>query len=102
MSDIGGTYDFTVSTPMGEQTGTMVVTPTADGNGFDGELNGTLGAMSIANGTINGNTLNWQMKMNMPLPMTLDCEAVVDGDNVVGSIDAGMMGKMAMKATRRT
>ncbi|WP_271077059.1 hypothetical protein [Aurantiacibacter sp. MUD61] len=102
MSEVAGTYDFTVSTPMGEQSGTMVVTPNADGTGFDGELNGTLGTMEIKDGTINGNTLNWQMKMNMPLPMILNCEAIVDGDNVAGSIDAGMMGKMAMKATRKS
>ena len=101
MSDLGGIYDFKVSTPMGEQSGTMTVNPNADGTGFDGNLSGTLGNMDIDNGTISGNTLNWKMKMNMPLPMTLDCEAVVDGDHAVGTIDAGMMGKMAMTATKR-
>lgn len=101
MSDVAGTYDFTVSTPMGEQSGTMTVVPDASGTGFDGSLTGTLGSMDIKGGTISGNTLNWKMKMNMPFPITLDCEAIVDGDNVIGTIDAGMMGKMALKATRQ-
>ncbi|MDE1467029.1 hypothetical protein [Aurantiacibacter sp. D1-12] len=102
MSNLAGTYDFTVSTPMGEQSGTMTVNPNDDGTKFDGTLTGTLGTMPISDGTISGNTLTWQMKMNMPLPMTLNCEAIVDGDNVAGSIDAGMMGKMALKATRQS
>ena len=101
MSDVAGTYDFTVSTPMGEQSGTMTVIPNEAGTHFDGALAGSLGAMDIKNGTISGNTLNWQMKMSMPMPMTLGCEAIVDGDNVQGTIDAGMMGKMAMTATRQ-
>jgi len=102
MSDVGGTYDFVVNSPMGEQKGTMTVEPNADGSGFTGSLNGSLGAMDIDNGTISGNTLSWKMKMNMPLPMTLDCEATVDGDDVTGTIDAGMMGKMPMTATRQS
>lgn len=101
MSELAGTYDFTVATPMGEQSGTMVVVPNVDGTGFDGTLAGSLGAMEIKDGTITGNTLNWQMNMSMPLPMTLDCEAIIDGDNVIGTIDAGMMGKMALTAKRQ-
>lgn len=101
MSNVGGTYDFMVDTPMGQQTGTMTVVPDASGTGFDGSITGSLGAMEISGGTISGNTLAWQMKMSMPLPMTLDCQATVDGDDVTGTIDAGMMGKMAMTATRQ-
>ncbi|QZH73859.1 MAG: hypothetical protein JY451_08715 [Erythrobacter sp.] len=101
MSNVAGSYDFAVDTPMGRQTGTMTVVPDAAGTGFDGSLTGTLGAMDIRGGTISGQTLTWQMKMSMPLPLTLDCEATVDGDAVTGTIDAGMMGKMALTGTRQ-
>lgn len=101
MSDVAGTYDFKVSTPMGEQSGIMTVIPNADGTGFDGSITGTLGSLDISDGTISGNTLTWKMKISMGMPMTLDCEAIVDGDNVVGTIDAGLMGKMAMTAKRQ-
>ncbi len=101
MSELGGTYDFAVDTPMGQQKGTMTVVPDAAGTGFDGSLNGMLGEMEIKGGTISGNTLTWQMKMSIPLPMTLDCEATVDGDDVTGTIDAGMMGKMALTGKRQ-
>lgn len=102
MSEVGGTYDFVVNSPMGEQTGTITVVPDDSGTSFTGSLNGSLGTMDINDGTISGNTLTWQMKMNMPLPMTLNCEATVDGDDVAGSIDAGMMGKMPLTAKRQS
>ncbi|KLI64262.1 hypothetical protein [Aurantiacibacter marinus] len=101
MSNVGGTYDFVVNSPMGEQKGTMIVVPDDSGTSFTGSLNGSLGAMDINDGTISGNTLSWKMKMSMPLPMTLDCEATVDGDDVTGTIDAGMMGKMPLTAKRQ-
>ena len=101
MSDVGGTYDFVVQTPMGEQSGTMTVVPGAHGESFTGQLAGSLGQMEIDNGTIEGDTLRWKMKMSMPLPMTLDCEARVEGDAVTGTIDAGMMGKMPLTAQRK-
>ena len=101
MSDVGGTYDFVVQTPMGEQSGTMTVVPGADGESFTGQLAGSLGQMDIDNGVIQGDTLLWKMKMSMPMPMTLDCEATVTGDAVSGTIDAGMMGKMPLTAQRQ-
>jgi hypothetical protein len=41
------------------------------------------------------------MKMGLPMPMTLDCEATVDGDAVSGTIQAGMMGTMPFTAQRQ-
>ena len=102
MTEVGGTYDFVAKTPMGEQTGTMTVVPGADGESFTGQLSGSLGNLDIENGHIeDGDTLRWKMRMNMPLPMTLDCEAKVDGDAVNGTIDAGMMGTMPFTAQRQ-
>ena len=96
MSDLGGIYDFKVSTPMGEQSGTMTVVPNDAGTGFDGNLSGTLGSMDIDNGTISGNTLNWKMKMSMPMPMTLECEATIEGGTLAGNVNAGAFGAMPL------
>jgi hypothetical protein len=40
------------------------------------------------------------MDMKVPMPMTLECDATVDGDAISGSIKAGMFGSMAMAGTR--
>ena len=33
----------------------------------------------------------------MPMPMTLECDAIVEGDTLTGTIQAGAFGAMAMK-----
>ena len=101
MTDVGGTYDFVAQSPMGEQTGTFTVVPGDDGETFTGQLSGGMGTMDVKDGRIEGNTLTWKMKMGMPMPMTLDCEATVDGDAVSGTIKAGMMGTMPFTAQRQ-
>lgn len=101
MSEVGGTYDFVAESPMGEQTGTFTVVPSQDGDSFTGQLSGGMGTMEVQDGAISGNTLTWKMKMGMPMPMTLDCEATVDGDAVSGTIKAGIMGTMPFTAQRQ-
>ena len=98
---LGGTYDFVANTPMGEQRGTFTVVPNEAGDAFTGSISGAMGQMDIDDGVIDGNTLKWTMKVSMPLPMKLDCEATVNGDQATGSIDAGMLGTMPLTAEKR-
>jgi len=95
---VAGTYKVSVKTPMGDQSGTFTVV--VDGASFSGSLLGDLGAMDVAGGTVSGNTLNWQMEMKVPMPMTLDCTATIDGDALTGSVKAGVFGSMALTGTR--
>ena len=50
---------------------------------------------------IDGNTLTWKMNMTVPMPMTLDCDATIDGDQLVGNVNAGAFGSMAMTGERK-
>jgi hypothetical protein len=96
---VSGTYNVTTKTPMGDQTGTMVVN--ADGDSFSGTLSSPMmGSMDITGGKVSGNTLSWTMDMKVPMPMTLECEATVDGDAISGAIKAGAFGSMALSGTR--
>lgn len=95
---VSGTYNVAVKTPMGEQSGTFTVTATGDT--FTGTLTGGLGSMDAQNGKVAGNTLSWQMDMKVPMPMTLDCTATVDGDTIAGDVKAGAFGSMALTGTR--
>lgn len=95
---VAGTYDVTVKTPMGEQAGKFTVVP--DGDSFTGSLVGGLGTMDIADGKVSGQTLSWKMDMKVPMPMTLDATATVDGDVISGSVKAGVFGSMAFSGTR--
>lgn len=98
---VAGTYDCIVKTPMGDQKGVFTVVPGDDGSSFSGSLTSDMmGSMDIAGGSISGDTLSWKMDMKVPMPMTLDCNATVDGDALTGKIDTGSFGTMEISGTR--
>ena len=95
---VAGTYNVTVKCPMGDQAGTFTVN--VDGDSFTGSLVGGLGSMETSEGKVNGNTITWKMDMKVPMPMTLECEATVDGDVLTGAVKAGAFGSMPLSGTR--
>ena len=95
---VDGTYDVVTKTPMGEQKGQFTVN--VDGDRFTGIVSNPMGSMEVQNGKVSGNSLTWTMNMTMPMPMTLDCAATVEGDTLSGSIKAGAFGSMALSGTR--
>ena len=95
---VAGSYKIVTKTPMGDQNGTFTVT--VSGASFTGGVAGPLGAMDVRDGKVDGNKLTWKMDMKVPMPMTLDCDAVVDGDAISGNVKAGAFGSMAMSGVR--
>lgn len=100
MTTLAGSYDCVTDTPLGRQKGVLTIVP-GDGDSFTGQITGDLGSMSLRDGRIDGNTLTWQMKMTVPMPMDLDCKATIDGDTLTGTVKAGMFGTMALNGTRQ-
>ena len=99
---VAGTYDTVVKSPMGDQQGTFTVVPDDDGNTFTGSMAGGMGSMDVEDGKIDGNKLTWKMNMTVPMPMTLDCEATVDGDQLTGNVNAGAFGAMPLTGERKS
>lgn len=99
MSNVAGAYDCVTKSPMGDQK--SVFTVNVDGDSFTGSNAGGMGSLDVENGKVDGNKLTWTMNMKVPMPMTLECEATVDGDTLTGSIKAGPFGSMAMTGTRQ-
>ncbi|MEL6709811.1 MAG: hypothetical protein AAFP79_16165 [Pseudomonadota bacterium] len=96
---VAGTFNTTVKSPMGDQSGTLTIEDNGDGT-FKGNMAGGMGSMDIETGTVDGNTIKWSMNMTVPMPMTLDCEATVDGDAITGNVNAGAFGAMPLSGTR--
>ncbi|MBN8839011.1 MAG: hypothetical protein J0I25_02270 [Sphingomonadales bacterium] len=94
---VDGTYDVTVKSPLGDQKTTLVIK--SDGATFTGTAAGAMGSADIA-GEVDGNTLSWKQQMTVPMPMTLDMKATIDGDTVTGSVGAGAFGSFPMNGTR--
>ena len=72
---VAGTYDCTIKSPMGDQASKFTV-------------------------NVDGDTLTWKMNMTVPMPMTLDCDATVDGDTLTGNVKAGAFGTFPLTGTR--
>jgi hypothetical protein len=96
---IAGTYECVTKTPMGDQKSEFTIV--VDGDTFTGKNQGAMGSMDLENGKIDGNKLTWSMKMTVPMPMTLEGEATVDGDTITGGVKAGAFGTFAMSGTRK-
>ena len=100
MATVDGAYDCITKTPMGDQP--SVFTVISNGDSFHGTNAGPLGSLDVKEGKVDGNKLRWKMEMVVPMPMTLDAEAVVEGDRLTGTIQAGAFGAMAMTGKRRS
>lgn len=96
---VAGTYECVTKTPMGDQKSEFTIV--VDGDTFTGTNAGAMGAMDLENGKVDGNKLTWSMKMTVPMPMTLEGEATVDGDTITGSVKAGAFGSFPMSGTRK-
>ena len=96
---VAGTYECVTKTPMGDQKSDVTIN--VDGDTFTGSNVGAMGSMDLEGGKVDGNKLTWSMKMTVPMPMTLEGEATVDGDALTGSVKAGAFGTFPMNGTRK-
>ena len=96
---VAGTYECITKTPMGDQKSDVTIN--VDGDTFTGSNVGAMGSMELEDGKVDGNKLTWSMKMTVPMPMTLEGEATVDGDTLTGSVKAGAFGTFPMNGTRK-
>jgi len=94
---VDGTYDCVVKSPLGDQKTTLTVK--SEGSTFTGTNAGAMGSTDVS-GTVEGNTISWQQQMTVPMPMTLDCQATIEGDTVTGTVGAGAFGSFPMSGTR--
>ena len=98
---VAGTFDCITKSPMGDQKSVLTIVPGDDGT-FTGTNQGATGSMEVENGKIDGNKLTWTMNMTVPMPMKLEGEATIEGDKLVGNVNAGAFGSMAMTGERQS
>lgn len=96
---VAGTYECVTKTPMGDQKSDVTIV--VNGDTFTGTNAGQMGSMEMENGKVDGNKLTWTMKMTVPMPMTLEGEATVDGDTITGNVKAGAFGSFPLSGTRK-
>lgn len=86
---LNGKWTLSLETPMGQQV--VNADFTSDGAALTGALtNPMLGAASIANGKVDGDTATWSMSITQPMAMTLEYRCKVSGDKLSGTVSAPM------------
>lgn len=95
---VAGSYECVVKSPLGDQKSTLTVN--VDGDSWTGTNAGQQGSLEIKDGKVDGNTITWKMDMTVPMPMTLEGTATIDGDALTGSVKAGAFGTFPMSGTR--
>ena len=98
MANVDGAWTVTVNTPMGPQKSTLTVR--SDGSTFAGTFKGGMGTLPVEDGKVDGDTLNWAMKMTAPFPLAMTCTATISGDTIEGTASGGSFGTFPMKGQR--
>jgi hypothetical protein len=92
-----GTWNTTINTPMGAQTGTLTVA--TSGDTFTGKFAGRMGEMDIS-GKADGDRLTWAFDISQPMPMTLEFDVTFTGDELKGNVKLGAFGNAPVTGTR--
>jgi hypothetical protein len=95
---VDGTWNITLTTPMGPQQSTMVLE--ANGSALGGTMTSPMGKITIESGTIDGDTATWTAKISGPMAMTMECSAEVDGDSINGEAKLGSFGTATFTGSR--
>ena len=84
---VSGTWKLTLDTPMGRQESTLELTEDA------GTLTGTASSsgetVEIFDGSVDGDTLTWKVKITKPISVTATLTGTVNGDEMTGHAKAG-------------
>jgi hypothetical protein len=59
-----------------------------------------MGTTEVKDGKVDGNRLTGKFDITVPMPMTLDFDATVDGDTMTGTVTAGAFGAFPLTGTR--
>jgi carbon-monoxide dehydrogenase large subunit len=86
-----------MSTPAGPQE--MIGRFTTEGNVLKGVLESDQGSQAFE-GTVDGNTLKWNMKVTKPMPITLKYELTVSGNSLSGKCKLGLFGTAKISGER--
>ena len=98
MATVDGTWNVETKTPMGPKMAKM--TFRTEGDTLLGECVNDDETVEVLDGTFDGTTAKWTLKLHKPFPMTGTHEAMVDGDVIEGTMKA-MGQKMKIRGTRQ-
>ncbi|MGL5851804.1 MAG: hypothetical protein ACRCZD_13585 [Phycicoccus sp.] len=95
---VAGTWNITVSTPLGAQKGTLDVT--VDGSTLAGTAQILGGSTPLTDGSVDGNEMRFVITVTNPMKIDLNFHLLVDGDTLTGTAKAGPIGEQKVVGER--
>jgi carbon-monoxide dehydrogenase large subunit len=96
-STADGTWKMILASPVGPQE--MTGHFETNGNILTGSLSATAGTEHFS-GTVEGNTLKFDLKVTKPMKLTLKYDIVIDGDKLTGKVKMGFFGTAKLTGER--
>jgi hypothetical protein len=93
-----GNWNLVVATPMGERCAPLSVK--TDGDTLSGSQMADGNSAEVFDGAVNGNAITWKVSITDPMPMTLEFNGTIDGDELSGSVVLGAFGSSSFSGTR--
>ena len=92
---IVGTWEVTITTPMGAQVVSLQLTDAQTGWARFGA-----DSVPLQDVTVSVGSARFSAKLTQPMALTLMCAVTVDGDTMGGTASAGFFGKFALTGRR--
>jgi hypothetical protein len=96
-TNLSGKWQVIITTPIGERKVTFDLKVV--GEKVHGSMIAPDETNEILNGTANGQNLHWKSKVTQPLPMDVEVNASVQGNEIVGEVK-GPLGNAPFKGQR--
>ncbi len=93
-----GNWNVTMKSPIGEQKASLAFVE--DGPSLTGTLSSGSDATPIQDGSVDGASAKWNVKVTKPMPITLGFSGTVAGDTITGEVKFGGFGAGPFTATR--
>jgi hypothetical protein len=93
-----GKWNVTIATPMGNQKGVLDVQ--SDGAKLTGTANAMGNSVPIEDGAVNGDKMTFSLEISTPMKMKLDFDLTTSGDDIAGTVKAGMFGNLKVNGSR--
>jgi hypothetical protein len=98
MSAVDGTWEVTVTSPMGQQNITMELA--TSGAVLSGTMTGAMGSAPIA-GQADGDSFSFSSNITTPFPINIEVSATASGDELSGQVKTQGFGSFPMKGVRK-
>ena len=95
---IDGDWNMILKTPMGPQA--MTLTLCTDGAVISGVFNSPEGSQAFGGGSLDGNRIRFDLKVEKPMKITLKYDLAVDGDTIAGKCKMGVFGSAKVSGQR--